>query len=205
MAPAPTEAAHPNVEALLQHAGVLVAKHFDGVGTLAGAVVGRAPPRRDEDTGAVVRAWTVSFDAPGGATRAVDLDARAVADLALRGPGGAAAPDDAGDGDHRRFRGVTCKWYADTPRYNAAFSLLGDRFSLGGFDTAAQAARCWDLVAFRAGRDDLNLLAFASPKPNPSHDDQRVLAARLRDNMRARNAPVDADAVVIDRAAPPPA
>ncbi len=90
----------------------------------------------------------------------------------------------------------TVQRHSDAARYNAAFSLLGDRFSLGGYDSPVQAARAWDQVAWRAGRgDDLNVVKFHGPPPQPSHDQQRLLAQRLRDNVRVRNAPVDADAV----------
>ena len=39
------------------------------------------------------------------------------------------------------------------------------------------------------------MVKFHGPPPQPSHDQQRLLAQRLRDNVRVRNAPVDADAV----------
>ncbi|KAH8091926.1 hypothetical protein JL720_5499 [Aureococcus anophagefferens] len=147
LSPPASPPAAPAARRFLVHAGVLVARHRRRRHARRRRRRPRAAaPRRD--TGAVVRAWTVRFDAPGGATRAVDLGAPSR--TSLQRARRAAAPA-AGDGDHRRFRGVTCKWYADTPRYNAAFSLLGDRFSLGGFDTAAQAARCWDLRRATAG------------------------------------------------------
>ena len=195
------------------HAGVMVAKVFDGR-VLAGDVRERAPPRRDAATGALVRAWRVVFTDPEGDDRALQLTAAAIAELILQGP----APDadarleaelekaelhDESLPAHRRFRGVTRKWYGDSARYNAAFSLLGDRFLLGGYDGPVQAARAWDQVAWRAGRGhDLNVVKFHGAPPSPSHDEQRALAQRLRDNVRVRNAPVDADAVAA--AAPPP-
>ena len=191
---------------VLIHTGVMVARSFDGR-VLAGDVIGRAAPRRDSVSGALVRAWRVKFTDPDGDDRTLELSASEIADLVLKG----AAPEadqrlaeeleaaeaaDASQPAHRRFRGVTRKWYGDAARYNAAFSLLGDRFSLGGYDSPVQAARAWDQVAWRAGRgDDLNVVKFHGPPPQPSHDQQRLLAQRLRDNVRVRNAPVDADAV----------
>mmetsp|Transcript_13992 Transcript_13992/g.18674 ORF Transcript_13992/g.18674 Transcript_13992/m.18674 type:complete len:964 (+) Transcript_13992:84-2975(+) len=86
-----------------------------------------------------------------------------------------------------RYRGVTCKKYGETSRYNAAFSLLGDRFSLGGFDLAEQAAAAWDVVAWRSGRDDLNILKLPTCTIEPTRDDLKRLAMQLRDNMRLRS------------------
>ena len=91
------------------------------------------------------------------------MSASEIADLVLKG----AAPEadqrlaeeleaaeaaDASQPAHRRFRGVTRKWYGDAARYNAAFSLLGDRFSLGGYDSSVQAARAWDRSPGAPGR-----------------------------------------------------
>ena len=107
------------------------------------------------------------------------MDAAKVVDLIM--------DDQIGGSDEKpRYRGVTCKKYGDASRYNAAFSLLGDRFSLGGFDTADQAAAAWDVVAWKAGRDDLNMLKLGAAPPSPSKDDLKRLAKKLRDNMRLR-------------------
>lgn len=91
--------------------------------------------------------------------------------------------------DAMTFRGVTRK-YGECPRYNAAFSLLGDRFSLGSFESAARAARAWDVIAWTSGRDDLNVSDFLPPKPKPTRAELHMLAKYLRDAMRLRTCPV---------------
>lgn len=150
----------------LVHAGVMLASRLEDGELRAGHVVGRS---RD--------GWRVQF---GDHER--DLSARAIAALV----------DDDNDTDpssnvEHRYRGVTRKPSGDSARYAAAFSLLGDRFSLGAFDTALQAARAWDVVAWTAGRTDLNVLDFAGSPKSPSSDDLQVLAARLRENVRLRS------------------
>lgn len=91
--------------------------------------------------------------------------------------------------DAMTFRGVTRK-YSESPRYNAAFSLLGDRFSLGAFESATRAARAWDVIAWTSGRDDLNVSDFLPPKPNPTRAELHMLAKHMRDAMRLRTCPV---------------
>ena len=81
-----------------------------------------------------MRAWRVKFTDPDGDDRTLELSASEIADLVLKG----AAPEadqrlreeleaaeaaDASQPAHRRFRGVTRKWYGDAARYNAAFSF----------------------------------------------------------------------------------
>mmetsp|Transcript_28924 Transcript_28924/g.93250 ORF Transcript_28924/g.93250 Transcript_28924/m.93250 type:complete len:1062 (-) Transcript_28924:320-3505(-) len=186
------------VRAFLVHAGVFVAAKRKG-GWRCGEVLGRF---KDDDR------WRVKFvddqdddgstnDGDGQQKKRntgveVTLDAAAVADLVLLDNNEALHSKDSKTtstttpGGEKRYRGVTCKKYGEQSRYNAAFSLLGDRFSLGGFDTADQAAAAWDVVAWRAGRDDLNTLDLGPPPPSPTKDDLKKLAKKLRDNVRIR-------------------
>ena len=73
---------------VLIHTGVMVARSFDGR-VLAGDVIGRAAPRRDSVSGALVRAWRVKFTDPDGEDRNVEMSASEIADLVLKG----AAPE----------------------------------------------------------------------------------------------------------------